>query len=263
MTYLMFVDESYPESGSYSQISGYFITPDDYVRLKYEVISSHLDERRANSEIADLHNRPSYKFSDFCPKEQDEYKYHKMEWLLERVYEHAHLVFCIGQHGTMIDHHEDRFSILREVWGLFFLTFDRITKANIIIPVIDLGRDQSFLGEQYDLYAQQHYPAVSGKILLGEGNISIQNPENLLEPFFSDDKNSVGVQLADIVGGMRLMNRVLCPTLSDYKFNVKEIIRPFHSNNKTVCMFNEWVTLDSGRRNVFHDSMVYGIEYNP
>jgi hypothetical protein len=31
MTYLMFVDESYPESGSYSQISGYFITPDDYV----------------------------------------------------------------------------------------------------------------------------------------------------------------------------------------------------------------------------------------
>lgn len=261
MTYLVFLDEFQPEDRRYSQISGFVIRIEDYVQLRTAVLRDHIVTIKVDNPSSPYvpHAIPCYKWSDFIRDAvNDDYRINKLEVLFRVLFENAQMVFCYGVHGPLPFTPENiPFANLRYCWGQLQWIINSLQTDGVLIPVVDLGLNEAF-SSQYDLYSVQNYPALNSLLFLGESCVTLKNPQNCLEPFFAKDEFSVGVQLADLIGGFRLFNSKLGDHLSEFNIRRKAVLEKWVSNPLTTCIFESWDSDDSGLVASYHDSVHKG-----
>lgn len=265
MPNLIFIDESYPESHEYSQISGFLISLENYVLLRSEILRDYINSKAQRNPSLPFapHEIPCYKWSDFMKDaENDEDRFRKLDYLFHALYAKAQWVFCYGVYGAQLNPEGSLpYDNLRFCWSLFQWDMNSYQTDDVLIPVVDLGLSEGF-STQYDLYSIQNFLALNCSISLGERSVSLINPQNCLEPFFVKDEYSIGIQLADLIGGFKLFNSNLHRQLSEFNKKRKEILNKWISYQNTTCIFESWIKDDSGFHALRHDSVQKGKVYN-
>jgi hypothetical protein len=262
VAYFIFIDEAYPERKDYSQISGFIIDISNYVKLRNEVLSKHHEEwiSKHSSDVYDPYKIPLYKWSSFMIGLDEEEKLCKLDFLYKTLYDHTAMVFCYGIHGPLFySSGEIEYALNKFCWGQLQFIINQFQTDYIIIPVIDLGFDKGFV-KQYKIYAIQNYSALNCKLRFGEKAVTIKNPENCIEPLFSTDEYSIGVQLADLVGGLQLFNSLKHKQLSKFNDKRKSVLDKWYNDPKTLCVFESWVKDEQGFHSEYHDSSFKGKE---
>ncbi|MDP3114512.1 MAG: hypothetical protein Q8M98_07020 [Candidatus Cloacimonadaceae bacterium] len=267
MPYLMFLDESFRDRQEYAQISGFVISIKKYVKLRNNVITNHINDRRKIEPLLriDLHDLPFYKWSKFMEKYPDDsMKFATMKYLFSQLYKHSELVFCYGILGPLLfSQTSSETDLLRFCWFQLQYLFNGFQYNDVVIPIVDLGADKGFK-KVYSIYAEQNYLALNDVLHCGDKSVTIKNPSNCLEPFFSKDEYSIGVQLADLVGGFKLFNSKVFGKHSPFNTERKKILEKWQRNIKTTCIFESWVEDDDIWYHAeFNDSIHQGQEYRP
>ncbi len=265
MPNLIFIDESCPESHKYSQISGFLISIENYVLLRSEILRDYISSKAERNQTQQFapHEIPCYKWSDFMrDADNDEDKFRKLDFLFRSLYNKSQWVFCYGVHGPLPFINDcQKFSNLMFCWVQIQRMINRFQTDDVLIPVFDLGLSEGF-SAQYNIYSIQNYTALNSSIFLGESSVTLDNPQNCLEPFFVKDEYSIGIQLADLVGGFNLFNGCLPKHLTRFNSTRKEILEKWRSNPHTTCIFESWEKKDSGYQASYHDSVHNGKAYN-
>lgn len=267
-TLLMFVDESMDSQSLYSQVSGFYITVQNYLKLRHMIYSDFLDDLHKDSPMHILGYKTNYTRKNFCTEFDDKHKAKKFRYLLSTIYRHAFLVFCVGLHcpeGFPMDIKNIPYYTLSDAWFVNLHFVRQIARENIILPVIDLGLDSGFR-KQYKLYSDLINSVVSCTVRNCEKDSLYAEAKNIVEPLYSVDEYSVGIQMADILGSMKLLNNKLTDTQSNslYKSIMKREVGRIATRKKTMCLFMTRKYDDLSRKgwNEYHDSYWLGSPYS-
>jgi len=139
-------------------------------------------------------------------------KIKQMDFLLSKLYTYSKIVFIHGMHVTrqFSEHFYPGIpGYLGTIWFYHLLYVNSYAKTNCIIPIVDLGLDEGF-SRLCRLYTESHNHLM-GSVVSGNSTPSIENFGNIMEPLFSKDEYSIGVQMADLVGAFRFTNTKLYP----------------------------------------------------
>ncbi len=198
---------------------------------------------------------------------KDPEKIKQLDFLLRKVYAYSYLVFHHGMHKpqNFLDFwYMSKLLNLSNAWFNHLLHVNQIARTNIVIPIIDLGLGHGF-ALLYSLYTDTHHHFmvlnVSGRAKTCES----ENFCNIIEPVFSKDEYSIGVQMADLVGVLRLNNSLLHPAdrISQFHEDSIKVVKKYIKRKKTVCMFQTYgYDPDTNKNYVnYHDSYSAGKLY--
>ncbi|MCB5284948.1 MAG: hypothetical protein LHW45_05080 [Candidatus Cloacimonetes bacterium] len=261
---LVFTDEAFNADKSYSQISGFLITPSQYIRLRNEVLSNYAKKHEERTGQRPMRYLPGYHSSDFCPELNDHEKFKVWDYLLKKIYSYAEIVFIHGVHSTHSFSNvipKGKEGYLGDVWFNHLCYLNSYAEKNFIIPIIDLGLNKSY-SNMYQMYSGSHNNLM-GAVVTGYGTIDcIKNFGNILEPVFCKDEYSIGVQMADLVGAFQWTNSKLYPSESRSWFKTKaaSMFLKYIKRRKTNCLFYtiSYDTISKQASNTFHDSFIAG-----
>ncbi|MDD2597185.1 MAG: hypothetical protein PHY98_05725 [Candidatus Cloacimonetes bacterium] len=263
-TLLVFADESFNEDRSYSQISGFLITPSNYIKLRKDILIDYSERYKRVKGNDPMVYQPCYHSSRFCPELNDEDKLTVWNLLLKKVYSYSTIVFVHGVHSAKS--FSDVVPMGKQghldiTWFCHLRYLNSYARNNYIIPIVDLGLNKSF-ASLYRMYSQSHN-SIMGAAVCGcgiEGQTDYFG--NILEPVFCKDEYSIGVQLADLIGAFRWTNSMLYPNVAESCFKSSAVImfNKYIKRRKTNCLFYE-IGYDQENQYShirFHDSFIAG-----